>query len=115
MSQNNPYLPHIQELSRLLREHYDRPGLSLRELATLCDVDHSYSSLILQGKRRPARDRLIALAALGWGLDPMQTDELLLLAGWPPLGRSALRQYRKLVTPERHRLDGVFAGSAEPL
>jgi transcriptional regulator with XRE-family HTH domain len=79
MSQNNPYLPHIQELSRLLREHYDRTGLSLRELAALCDVDHSYISLILQGKRRPARDLLIALAAFGWGPDQRRTDELLLL------------------------------------
>jgi transcriptional regulator with XRE-family HTH domain len=114
MIQNNPHLPHIQELSRLLREHHDCSGLSLRELATLCDMDHSYVSLILQGKRRPARDLLIALAAFGWGLDQRQTDELLLLAGWPPLGRSALREYRRLVMPERNRLDDVSVGSAEP-
>jgi transcriptional regulator with XRE-family HTH domain len=115
MSQNNHYLPHIQELSRLLREYHDRAGLSIRELAALCDVDHSYVSLILQGKRRPARDLLITLAAFGWGLDQMQTDELLLLAGWPPLGRSALREYRKLVTPGQHRPDGVSFRSVEPL
>jgi len=115
MSQTNLHLLRIQGLSRLLREYHDRSGLSLRELAAFCDMDHSYVALILQGKRRPARDLLIALAAFGWGLDQMQTDELLLLAGWPPLGRSALRQYRKLMTPERNQLDGVSAGSAEPL
>jgi len=43
---------------------------------------------------------LIALAAFGWGLDQMQADELLLLAGWPPLGRSALREYRKDIALE---------------
>ena len=101
MSQHDSHLARTQELARLLREHHDRSGLSLRELATLCDVDHSYLSLILQGKRRPSRDLLIALAAFGWGLDQMQADELLLLAGWPPLGRYALREYRKHIVPEQ--------------
>jgi transcriptional regulator with XRE-family HTH domain len=105
MGQDNSRLTRTQELARLLREHHDRSGLSLRELAMLCDVDHSYLSLILQGKRRPSRDLLIALAAFEWGLDQMQADELLLLAGWPPLGRSALREYRKDIAPERAPVD----------
>ncbi len=105
MDQHNSHLMRTQEFTRLLREYHDRSGLSLRELAALCDVDHSYLSLILQGKRRPSRDLLIALAAFGWGLDQMQADELLLLAGWPPLGRSALREYRKQSTLERASVD----------
>jgi hypothetical protein len=72
-----------------------RSGRSLREVAVLCDLDHSYVGLVVESKRRPQRDVLISLCAFGWNLDRIETDEILLLANYPPLGRSALREYRQ--------------------
>ena len=41
-------------------------GLSLRELAAICDRDPSYVSHIVSGERRPGRDVLIILCAFNW-------------------------------------------------
>jgi len=78
----------------LLNEAHERSALSLREVAESCDLDPSYACLILKGARKPQRDVLIALG-FTYGLERVEVDELLLLAGYPPLGRSALRQYRQ--------------------
>lgn len=77
-----------------IREAHQRSGLSLREVAHMCDLDHSYVSLTLNGKRRPRRDVLISLCAFAWRQSPIETDEILLLANFPPLGRSSLREFR---------------------
>lgn len=82
-----------------LREAHERSGLSYREVGTICDIDHSYVGRILKGVRIPARDVLINLLVFAYGLNRLETDELLVLVGYPPLGRSARRE--KLVTRPR--------------
>lgn len=79
---------------RLLNEYHQRSGLTLHEAAVACDVDTSYVQMILRGNRRPQRDVIIAMATT-YGLQRVEIDELLLLAEMPPLGRSALRAYRR--------------------
>ena len=85
----------------LLNEFHSRSGLSLREVAVACDLDPSYVHYILKGVRRPQRDVIIALG-FAYGLERVEVDEILLLADFPPLGRSSLRQYRQSrKTPNR--------------
>ena len=67
--------------------------MSLREVAQASDLDPTYVHYILKGARRPQRDVIIALG-ITYRLDRVEVDEILLSAGLPPLGRSALRQYR---------------------
>ena len=76
----------------VLNEHHSRSGLSLREVAAACDLDHSYVSYILSGARRPRRDVIIALG-FAYGLELGEVDELLLLSGYPPIGRGSRREY----------------------
>ncbi len=78
----------------LLHEAHERSGLSLREVAKATDLDPSYVHYILKGDRRPRRDVLIALG-FAYRLSREEVDEILLLAGLPPLGRSVLRNYRQ--------------------
>ena len=80
---------------KTLRELHAMSGLSYRELAARCDLDHSYVGFILEGKRRPSRDVLTLLLAFGYGLDLIETDALLMRAGYPPFGRSARDEYRR--------------------
>jgi|GEM_PF-6366929 len=76
-----------------LREAHERSGLSYREVARICDIDHSYVGRILHGTRIPARDVLINLLVFAYGFSRLETDELLILVGYPPLGRSARREH----------------------
>lgn len=78
-----------------LRELHESSGLSYRDLAERCDLDHSYVPLILEGKRRPSRDVLMLLLAFGYRVDRIETDRILMLAGYPPFGRLARLEYRK--------------------
>jgi transcriptional regulator with XRE-family HTH domain len=80
-------------LNKLIEVH-ERSGLSYREVAQECDLDPSYVHYILKGARRPHRDVLIALG-FAYRLDRWEVDELLLLAGLPPIGRSTMREYRQ--------------------
>jgi transcriptional regulator with XRE-family HTH domain len=84
--------PRFRFLDRL-REAHERSGLSYREVAQICDIDHSYVGRILNGARIPARDVLINLMVFAYGLNRLETDELLILVGYPPLGRSARREH----------------------
>lgn len=86
-------LPPNIYLSRLTEAH-ERSGLSYREVAQACDLDPSYVHYILKGARRPHRDVLIALG-FAYRLERWEVDEILLLAGLPPIGRSAAREYRQ--------------------
>ena len=81
------------EFLAAINEAHTRSGLSLREIAQVCDLDHTYLHLILQGKRHPHRDVLISLCTFGWHLDPIETDTILMADGHPPLGRSVRREY----------------------
>jgi hypothetical protein len=81
------------EFLAAINEAHTRSGLSLREIAQVCDLDHTYLHLILQGKRHPHRDVLISLCTFGWHLDPIETDMILIADGHPPLGRSVRREY----------------------
>lgn len=82
--------PQFRFLTRL-REAHERSGLSYREVAQICDFDHSYVGRILNGARLPTRDVLINLMVFAYNLSRLETDELLILVGYPPLGRSARR------------------------
>jgi len=77
-----------------LSEAHERSGLSLREVAQASDLDPSYVHYIQKGARRPQRDVFIALG-FAYRLDRQEMDEILLLAGLAPLGRSVLRSYRQ--------------------
>ena len=81
------------EFLAAINEAHTRSGLSLREIAQVCDLDHTYLHLILQGKLHPHRDVLISLCTFGWHLDPIETDTILMADGHPPLGRSVRREY----------------------
>jgi len=80
-------------LSKITEAH-EHSGLSLREVARECDLDPSYVHYILKGARRPQRDVIIALG-FAYRLERVEVDEILLLAGLPPIGRSVLREYRQ--------------------
>ena len=85
---------HIPDYIYLLSEAHERSGLSLREVAHASDLDPTYIHYILKGARRPHRDVIISLG-FTYRLERVEVDEILLLAGLPPLGRSALREYRQ--------------------
>ena len=87
LSPANHYLIKITEV-------HERSGMSLREVAQASDLDPSYVHYILKGARRPHRDVLIALG-FAYRLDRWEVDEILLLAGLPPIGRNAVREYRQ--------------------
>ena len=89
-----------REFLSLLNEIHERSGLSLREVAVLCDLDATYVHYILKGARRPQRDVIIALG-FAYRLERVEVDEILLLAGLPPLGRGTLREYRRAKEAER--------------
>jgi hypothetical protein len=57
-------------------------GLSFERLRQ-CDIDHSYVALILSGKRRPPGSP----SSYSVGLDCLETDRMLILAGFPLVGR----------------------------
>ena len=78
-----------------LRDVHETSGLSYRDIALRCDLDHSYVALVLEGKRRPSRDVLTLLLAFGYGTNLDELDRVLILAGHPPFGRSARQEYRK--------------------
>ena len=80
------------EYLEVLNEHHTRSGMSLREVAQSCNFDHSYLSLVLAGKRQPRRDVIIALG-FAYSLELGDVDEILLLAGYPPLGRNSRREF----------------------
>jgi hypothetical protein len=84
----------IEEYLNKLNEAHERSGLSLREVGIACDVDQTYIHYILKGARRPQRDVIIAMG-FAYRLERVEMDEILLLAGLPPIGRSALREYRQ--------------------
>jgi transcriptional regulator with XRE-family HTH domain len=98
---------HSNLLTRL-REIHEITGQSLRELAALSDLDPSYICLILNGQRNPSRDALVSLG-ISWRLSLFDVDELLLLAGYPPLGRSARREYHKMVIDQPHADNAVVS------
>jgi hypothetical protein len=77
-----------------LNEAHERSGFSLREVGQACDLDPSYVHYILKGTRRPQRDIIIAMG-FAYGLERVDVDEILLLANFPPIGRSVLREYRQ--------------------
>ena len=84
------------EFLELLNEYHSRSGLSLREVAQSCDLDHTYIHYILIGARRPHRDVIISLG-FAYGLERVEVDEILLLAGYPPIGRGTVREYRQIL------------------
>ena len=90
------YPDQIMEYIYLLKDAHERSGMSLREVAQASDLDPTYVHYILKGARRPQRDVIISLG-ITYRLARVEVDEILLLAGLPPLGRSALREYRHQV------------------
>jgi hypothetical protein len=74
-------------LLELLNSAKNVSGASLREVGIAIDIDFTYISMILNGRRLPPRDILIALCAFGWQLDLPETNEILVAAGYPPLGK----------------------------
>lgn len=78
----------------ILNEYHSRSGLSLREVAQACDLDYTYIHYILNGARRPHRDVIIALG-FAYGMERVEVDEILLLAGYPPIGRGSSKVHHQ--------------------
>lgn len=78
----------------IINEVHTRSGLSLRDVAQACDLDPTYVHYILKGVRRPQRDVIIALG-FTYGLERIEVDDIFLLAGYPPIGRGTLREFRQ--------------------
>ena len=95
---------HKPDYIYLLSEAHERSGMSLREVAQASDLDPTYVHYILKRARRPHRDVIIVLG-ITYRLERVEVDELLLLAGLPPLGRSALREYRQHFLYRRAKLE----------
>lgn len=93
----------IPDYIYLLSEAHERSGMSLREVAQASDLDSTYVHYILKGARRPQWDVIIALG-FTYRLERVEVYEILLLAGLPPLGRSALRQYRDQIKTSKRSI-----------
>jgi hypothetical protein len=78
----------------VLKDFHLRSGMSLRDVAQACDLDYTYIHYILVGARRPRRDVIIALG-FAYGMERVEVDEILLLAGYPPIGRGSLKVHRQ--------------------
>ena len=102
----NAISPKTPAYLSLLSEVHERSGLSLREVAAASDLDPSYVHYILKGARRPQRDVFIALG-FTYRLDREEVDEILLLAGLPPLGRSVLRSYRQEKNEDKGKQNSI--------
>jgi transcriptional regulator with XRE-family HTH domain len=72
------------ELPALLREMVTRSGLSYRDLGTRVGLNPAILSLLVQGKRYPTRDTIIALA-LECGYGRGELNRLLRSAGFAGL------------------------------
>jgi hypothetical protein len=101
-------MPNANARAYLIRltEAHERSGLSLREAAYACEIDPSYLHYILKGVRRPQRDVIIALG-FAYRMERVEVDDILLLAGLPPIGRSLRREYRQY----RLRVEEIIEGS----
>jgi len=96
MPENNSdlrYLPSRERFLRLIDSHHVCSGATYREIDQICEIDYSYLSLILKGARQPSRDVLIRLCHSGWHLDPAETDDVLMAAGFPPLSHRTRREW----------------------
>lgn len=74
-----------REFISLLKEVHEQSGLSLREVGALSNLDFSYISRILAGERHPSRDVFISLCAYSWRLDLVETNRVLVAAGYKPI------------------------------
>jgi hypothetical protein len=99
---------HIPDFIHLLNEAHERSGMSLREVARHSDLDPTYVHYILKGARRPQRDVIIALG-ITYRLERVEVDEILLLADLPPLGRSALREYRQQASLGLYEVNPIYS------
>ncbi len=81
----------------LLNDYHARSGMSLRQVAQACDLDYTYLQRILSGTRRPRRDVIIAMG-FAYQMELGEVDEILLMAGYPPIGRGTLRAYQHSTT-----------------
>lgn len=67
-----------------LAELRKKSGLSIGQIVLRSNIDRTYLHQILNGTRKPSRDKLIQLA-FGFGLDDNGTQELLKVAQMSPL------------------------------
>jgi len=80
------YLAENQEymLNQSLREHLNtllvQKGLLVADVARESQLDRKYVYQIFDGKKRPSRDKLIAIA-FGLGLDEEETQRMLKVSG----------------------------------
>jgi transcriptional regulator with XRE-family HTH domain len=72
------------QLSVLIREMISKSGLTHSELGRRLGLSPSALSKVVQGKRHPARDTIIALG-YECGCDRHELDKLLRIAGYPAL------------------------------
>ncbi len=82
---NQPAPYNKKEFLRLLNEALSNSGWSQAELAARSNIDHSYLSLILHGKRHPERDIAIRICWYGLSLDSVDGERILKAGGYKTL------------------------------
>lgn len=73
----------------LLDQTHTGSGLSSRTVADRSGIDHTTVTRILHGERTPRRDTLLSLCLCGWGLDRVETNEILEAGGFTLLCEKA--------------------------
>lgn len=83
VQESEPY-EFMNSFAQKLRETRVAKGFSQNELANRAGVDSSYINRIEREERDPPTRRVVVALSEALGLDPQQTDELLLGAGCAP-------------------------------
>ncbi|GAB4549315.1 MAG: hypothetical protein OHK0023_13600 [Anaerolineae bacterium] len=73
----------------LMNQYHERNGYSLREMSIDTGLHFAYICQVLNGKRKPSRDAIIALCAYGWGCCITETNQVLEALGYCTLGNRA--------------------------
>ncbi|MBI4375700.1 MAG: helix-turn-helix transcriptional regulator [Elusimicrobia bacterium] len=90
---NHPFPPH-QPFARRVAEAISRTGMTLRSFCRAAELDPSFFSKVLSGKRSPpAEEQVLRRIAVVLGIDP---TELIVLAGRIPSEWARLSQDSRL-------------------
>ena len=99
----------MSAISEALQRARHESGLSQEKLATLSDYDKSFISRLESAERSPSRETIIILAD-AMNLTPLETDQLLVHAGYTPVQVGVLLNFPILADLDEWL---VFTGSME--
>ena len=96
-----------------LRRYRERADLSCNELARAVGVDPSYVSRLERGERDLPRRRVVEGIAAALQLDPVDTDRLLVSAGYAPVALAAMGTWDPALEAVAERLADPGLSSSE--